>query len=108
MPELKLRKTGNSLSTSWPKEALARMNAKEGDTLYAIETPQGFLVTPFDPKFAKAMEAADRVFHRYKNAKVLVTYHPSYLLRNPSAKKHVWDDMQMLLKEMCLPIPGKS
>jgi len=46
MPELKLRKTGNSLSTSWPKEALARMNAKEGDTLYAIETPQGFLVTP--------------------------------------------------------------
>jgi putative addiction module antidote len=38
MPELKLRRTGNSLSTSWPKEALARMNAKEGDTLYAIET----------------------------------------------------------------------
>jgi putative addiction module antidote len=68
MPELKLRKTGNSLSTSWPKEALARMNAKEGDTLYAVETPQGFLVTPFDPKFAKTMEAADRVFHRYKNA----------------------------------------
>ena len=68
MPELKLRKTGNSLSTSWPKEALARMNAKEGDTLYAIETPQGFLVTPFDPKFAATMETADRVFRRYRNA----------------------------------------
>jgi DNA polymerase len=47
-------------------------------------------------------------FHRYKDATVLVTYHPSYLLRNPSAKKYVWDDMQMLLKEMGLPIPGKS
>ena len=68
MPELKLRRTGNSLSTSWPKEALARMNAKEGDTLYAVETPQGFLVTPFDPNFAKTMQNAEKVFRRYKNA----------------------------------------
>jgi DNA polymerase len=47
-------------------------------------------------------------FHRYRDSTVLVTYHPSYLLRNPSAKKHVWDDMQTLLKKMGLPIPGKS
>lgn len=47
-------------------------------------------------------------FHRYRGSTVLVTYHPSYLLRNPSAKKYVWDDMQMLLKEMGLPIPGKT
>ena len=45
-------------------------------------------------------------FHQYRGSKVLVTYHPSYLLRNPSAKKYVWDDMQMLLREMGLPIPG--
>ncbi len=68
MLELKLRRTGNSLSTSWPEEALARMNAKEGDTLYAIETPQGFLVTPFDPKFVRTMEAAEEAFRRYGNA----------------------------------------
>jgi uracil-DNA glycosylase family 4 len=47
-------------------------------------------------------------FHRYRDSTVLVTYHPSYLLRNPSAKKHVWEDMQMLLTKMGLPIPGKS
>jgi len=47
-------------------------------------------------------------FHQYRDSTVLVTYHPSYLLRNPSAKKHVWDDMQMLLTKMGLPIPGKS
>jgi DNA polymerase len=39
----------------------------------------------------------------YKNkpvdAKVLCTYHPAYLLRNPKAKKDVWGDMQMLLEE---------
>jgi DNA polymerase len=47
-------------------------------------------------------------FHRYKDSTVLVTYHPSYLLRNPSAKKYVWDDMQMLLKEMGLPVPKRG
>jgi DNA polymerase len=46
--------------------------------------------------------------HRYRDSQVLVTYHPSYLLRNPAAKKYVWDDMQFLLREMGLPIPGKS
>jgi hypothetical protein len=44
------------------------MNAKEGDTLYVVETPQGFLVMPFDPKFPKIMEAAERIFRRYKGA----------------------------------------
>jgi uracil-DNA glycosylase family 4 len=47
-------------------------------------------------------------WHRYRGSKVLVTYHPSYLLRNPSAKKYVWDDMQMLLKEMGLAVPKRS
>jgi DNA polymerase len=47
-------------------------------------------------------------WHRYRGSKVLVTYHPSYLLRNPSAKKYVWDDMQMLLKDMGLPIPKRA
>jgi DNA polymerase len=47
-------------------------------------------------------------FYRYRDSQVLVTYHPSYLLRNPAAKKHVWEDMQFLLKEMGLPVPGKG
>jgi uracil-DNA glycosylase len=46
--------------------------------------------------------------HRYRGSKVLVTYHPSYLLRNPAAKKYVWEDMQLLLKEMGVPIPGRT
>ena len=46
-------------------------------------------------------------FHSYRDAKVLCTYHPSYLLRNPPAKKLVWEDMQILLKAMGLPIPKK-
>ncbi len=39
-------------------------------------------------------------FHQYRESKVLVTYHPAYLLRTPSAKKHVWEDMKMLMREL--------
>ncbi len=39
-------------------------------------------------------------FHAYRESKVMVTYHPAYLLRTESAKKYVWEDMQMLMKEM--------
>ena len=44
-------------------------------------------------------------FHHYRGSKVVVTSHPAYLLRNPSAKKDVWEDMKMMLKDMGLPIP---
>lgn len=39
-------------------------------------------------------------FYKHGRAKVLCTYHPSYLLRNPPAKKFVWEDMKILLREM--------
>lgn len=39
-------------------------------------------------------------FFQHGSAKVLCTYHPSYLLRNPSAKKEVWKDMKFLMKDM--------
>ena len=39
-------------------------------------------------------------FFRYQQAKVLVTYHPSYLLRNPDAKRQTWEDMKFLMRDM--------
>jgi len=33
-------------------------------------------------------------------AQVICTYHPSYLLRNPSAKRDVWEDMKMLMAQL--------
>lgn len=41
-------------------------------------------------------------FVEYQTARVLCTYHPAYLLRQPSAKKQVWDDIQILMAEMGL------
>ncbi len=38
--------------------------------------------------------------HDYREAKVVCTYHPAYLLRNPAAKKDTWEDMKLLMREM--------
>jgi uracil-DNA glycosylase len=46
-------------------------------------------------------------WHRHRGIRTLVTYHPSYLLRTPAAKKDAWDDLQLLMKEMGLEKPGR-
>jgi DNA polymerase len=33
------------------------------------------------------------------------TYHPAYLLRNPRAKKDVWEDMKVVLELLGRPVP---
>jgi len=42
--------------------------------------------------------------------KLVATYHPAYLLRNytPDTRRRVWEDMQMVLRELNLPIPQKN
>jgi len=35
--------------------------------------------------------------HEYRGAKVVMTYHPSYLLRTESAKRQTWDDMKVVM-----------
>lgn len=37
--------------------------------------------------------------HQYHDSKVVVTYHPAYLLRTPAAKKAAWDDLQMMMRD---------
>jgi len=36
-------------------------------------------------------------FHEFRGIKVMPTYHPAYLLRNPAAKRMVWEDMQKVM-----------
>ncbi len=43
-------------------------------------------------------------FHDYHGIKVLPTYHPAYLLRNPAKKRAVWEDMQLLMQAMGISI----
>ena len=67
--ELKLRKIGNSVGVVLPKEALARLNSGEGDTLVFSDAPDGgFRVTPNKNDFAHQMAVAGDIAKRYRNA----------------------------------------
>lgn len=45
-------------------------------------------------------------FHTYRGIKLMPTFHPAYLLRNPAAKKEAWDDLKLVIKELGLPKPA--
>ncbi len=45
-------------------------------------------------------------FHLYEGIKLMPTYHPAYLLRNPPAKKQVWEDVRLIMKEIGLQEPS--
>ncbi|WP_414578465.1 AbrB/MazE/SpoVT family DNA-binding domain-containing protein [Anabaena sp. CCY 9402-a] len=64
----KVRKVGNSLGITLPKEILQKLRVKEGDSLFITETPDGVHVTTYDPDFEKAMAAYRKVSTKYRNA----------------------------------------
>jgi len=39
-------------------------------------------------------------FKEYNGIKLMPTFHPAYLLRNPADKKLVWQDMKKIMKEL--------
>jgi len=46
-----------------------------------------------------------RVFD-YRGAKLIPTFHPSYLLRSPANKREAWDDLKLALSILGRPVPG--
>jgi uracil-DNA glycosylase len=45
-------------------------------------------------------------WYDFRNSKLLVTYHPAYLLRDPRQKKEAWKDLQMAMKFLGLNPPA--
>jgi len=39
-------------------------------------------------------------FFDYEGIRLIPTYHPAYLLRNPGKKRDVWADVQMIMREL--------
>jgi putative addiction module antidote len=67
--ELKLCKVGNSVGVVLPKEALARLNADDGDAVYLTETTDGgFRITASNPEFARKMKVVESLGRRYRHA----------------------------------------
>lgn len=44
----------------------------------------------------------------FRGRKLMPTFHPSYLLRNPADKKLVWEDVQLVMQELGIPLPPKA
>jgi putative addiction module antidote len=67
MTILKLTRIGTSTGAVIPKDMLARLKVKKGDALYAIETPEGYLITPYDPSIADQVKEGEQFMKRYRN-----------------------------------------
>jgi putative addiction module antidote len=61
MHALKLTQIGNSVGVILPREMLARLGMAKGDTIYAVDQPDGVRLTVADPDFAAQMDVARRV-----------------------------------------------
>jgi uracil-DNA glycosylase len=43
--------------------------------------------------------------HEYRGAKLIPTFHPSFLLRSPGYKREAWDDLKLALAELGRELP---
>jgi len=58
-------------------------------------TPSRFLLDTTSP-----MSRIRGQFASYEGMTVMPTYHPAYLLRTPSAKKMVWEDLKQVMTRL--------
>lgn len=68
MTALRIRKVGNSLGMVMPKDVVAKLNVKDGDSVFLTQAPDGSLrITPYDPAFEEQMDAARQGMATYRN-----------------------------------------
>jgi len=66
--EIKIRKVGNSLGVVLPREVLAHLNVREGDTMTLTVAQDGVRLMANNPEFAKTMAVFESLNRRYRNA----------------------------------------
>jgi len=66
MATLKLTAVGTSTGVVIPKEMLNRLKVGRGDALFAIETPDGYLLTPYDPVVEEELRLGRRFMQKYR------------------------------------------
>jgi putative addiction module antidote len=67
MLALKLTNMGTSTGVVIPKEMMTRLKVKKGDTLFAVETPSGYLLTPYDPEIERQLELGREFMSEYRD-----------------------------------------
>lgn len=68
MIEVTFHQYGDSLGITLPKAVTDRLNLSAGDQWYAVETDRGILLTPYDPDFARVMDAEARISKHHSNS----------------------------------------
>ena len=67
MAVLKLTSVGDSTGIVLPKEMLERLHVDSGDTIFALETPNGYLITTSDPEeVERQLEVAREAMTEYR------------------------------------------
>jgi putative addiction module antidote len=66
-PAAKVVAIGNSHGIVLGKEILAKLNVGRGDLVYLVESPDGVLLTPYDPKVAEQVESGKRFMRKYRD-----------------------------------------
>ena len=64
MTELKVTTVGNSAGIVLSKDLLAKLRVQKGDKLFAVETPDGIELTPYNPEFAMQMKLAEDIMRK--------------------------------------------
>jgi putative addiction module antidote len=64
---LKLTQVGNSVGVILPKEMLARLKLRKGESVYLTETPEGYVLTPYDPALVEQVEEGREFMRDYRD-----------------------------------------
>lgn len=67
MIKVKITAIGNSMGVLLPKEALNKMKASKGDSLYLVEGPDGYTLTPYQEDFESQIQTAEGIMKQYRN-----------------------------------------
>jgi putative addiction module antidote len=59
--KLKVSAIGNSTGVILPKDVLERLRVGRGDELMVRETPDGIVLSPYDPELARQMDVAEKI-----------------------------------------------
>ena len=65
--KLKLRAVGTSTGILLPKEMLARLKVSKNDALFAVETPEGYVLTPYDPEVERQVSKGREFMAKYRD-----------------------------------------
>ncbi len=67
MTTLRLTQIGNSVGVILPKEVLARLKLRKGDSVFVTEATNGVMLTPYDPALDQQIKIGRKFMHEYRD-----------------------------------------